>query len=127
MEVHITAQEASELLDGIKSDLILQFDMTQPEVQALKMAIQVLKDLPDIDRLKTECVNLRQYNRLYYSKFSDYITLFDNWRKSKNNPDDHAYYQEECKKIEQWMREERDRVQAIVNKKNDKQLTLNLQ
>lgn len=122
----MTKDDAVMLCEGIKSDFGFVSGMTAPEAYAFQMAINSLKDSKSVEDLQKEIERLKSYNRLYFQKISDFITLFDNWKATKKNPDEHQYYQEECKKIEKWMRQERDRVLSILNKKNDRQLTLDM-
>ena len=124
--VDMTKEDAVFLLEGMKSDSGFVSGMTDPELYAFKMAINCLKDSQPVEKLQKEIERLKSYNRLYFQKISDYITLFDKWKSSKGNSEDHLYYQKECMEIEKWMREERDRVMSILNKKNDQQLKLDI-
>lgn len=123
---YMTKDEAVMLCEGIKSDFGFVCGMTEPEVYAFQMAIDSLKDSKSVEELQKEIERLKGYNLLYFQKISDYITLFDNWKSSKGNTEVHIYYQKECMEIEKWMRQERDRVLSILNKKNDQQLTLDM-
>lgn len=122
---NMTKDDAVMLCEGILS-IAYESNMTESEAYALQMAINSLKDSKSVEYLQKEIERLKHYNRLYYQKISDFITLFDKWKSSKCNPDEHKYYQKECMEIEKWMRQERDRVNSIINKKNDRQLTLDM-
>lgn len=122
----MTKEDAVMLCEGMQSDFEFCSGMTEPEAYAFQMAINSLKDSMSVDYLQKEIERLKCYNRLYFHKISDYITLFDKWKSSKGNTEDHLYYQKECMEIEKWMRQERDRVLSILNKKNDQQLTLDM-
>lgn len=122
---NMTTEDVVGLLEGIKAEASFN-GLTDPEAYALDLAIKAVKAAPAIEQLYAEREKLKNYNRLYFSKISEYITLFDKWKGSKNNPADHAYYQKSCMEVEQWMRDERDRVQNLLNKKNDPQLKLDM-
>lgn len=122
---NMTKEDAVMLCEGVLSDAF-ESGMTEPEAYAFQMAINSLKDSRYVDYLQKEIERLKEYNRLYFQKISDYITLFDKWKSSKGNTEDHLYYQKECMEIEKWMRQERDRVLSVLNKKNDQQLTLDM-
>ena len=124
--VDMTKEDAVFLLEGMKSDFGFVSGMTDPELRAFQMAVDCLKDSQSVEKLQKEIERLKIYNRIYFQKISDYITLFDKWKSSKSNTEDHMYYQKECMEIEKWMREERDRVMSILNKKNDQQLKLDI-
>ena len=123
---NMTKEDSVFLMEGMKSDFEFVSCMTDPESPAFQMAIDCLKDSQSVEKLQNEIERLKSYNRMYFQKISDYITLFDKWKSSKGNTEDHLYYQKECMKIENWMREERDRVMSILNKKNDQQLKLDI-
>ena len=123
---YMTKDDAVMLCEGIKSDFGFVGGMTAPEAYAFQMAINSLKDSKSVEDLQKEIERLKGYNRMYFQKISDYITLFDKWKSSKGNTEDHLYYQKECMEIEKWMRHERDRVLSILNKKNDPQLKLDM-
>lgn len=119
---NMTKDDAVMLCEGILS-IAYESNMTESEAYALQMAINSLKDSKSVEDLQKEIERLKGYNRVYFQKISDYITLFDKWKSSKGNTEDHLYYQKECMEIEKWMRQERDRVNAILN---GKQLTLDM-
>lgn len=118
---NMTKEDAVMLCEGVLSDAF-ESGMTEPEAYAFQMAINSLKDSLSVDYLQKEIERLKEYNRLYFQKISDYITLLDKWKSSKGNTEDHLYYQKECMEIEKWMRQERDRVLSVLNKKFDKAL-----
>lgn len=122
---NMTKEDAVFLCEGVQSDFGFVSGMTDPELRAFQMAIDCLKDSQSVEKLQDEIARLKSYNRMYFQKISDYITLFDKWKSSKGNTEDHLYYQKECMKIEKWMREERDRVMSILNR-NDQQLKLDI-
>lgn len=124
---YLTKEDAIGFLQGIRTEAAFN-GLTDPEAYSIDMAINALQIADNQEKMKSEIERLRNYNRLYFSKIADFITLFDRWREtSKGNPDEHKYYQKECMKIESWMREERDRVNALLHPKNDPQQTLNLE
>lgn len=124
---YLTKEDAIGFLQGIRTEAAFN-GLTDPEAYSIDMAINALQIADNQEKMKSEIERLRNYNRLYFSKIADFITLFDRWREtSKGNPDEHKYYQTECMKIESWMREERDRVNALLHPKNDPQQTLNLE
>lgn len=123
---NMTKEDSVFLLEGMKSDFEFVSCMTDPELRAFQMAINCLKDSQSVEKLQKEIERLKSYNRMYFQKISDYITLFDKWKSSKGNAEDHLYYQKECMEIEKWMRQECDRVNSILNKKNNQQLTLDI-
>lgn len=123
---NLTKEDAVFLCEGVQSDFGFVSCLTDPELRAFLMAIDCLKDSQYVEKLQKEIERLKSYNRMYFQKISDYITLFDKWKSSKGNDEDHLYYQKECMKIEKWMREERDRVMSILNKKNNQQLTIDM-
>lgn len=118
---NMTKEDAVMLCEGVLSDAF-ESGMTEPEAYAFQMAINSLKDSLSVDYLQKEIERLKEYNRLYFQKISDNITLLDKWKSSKGNTEDHLYYQKECMEIEKWMRQERDRVLSVLNKKFDKAL-----
>lgn len=123
---NMTKEDAVMVCEGIITDFDFVSCMTEPEAYAFQMAINSLKDSMSVDDLQKEIERLKEYNRLYFQKISDYITLFDKWKSSKGNTEYHLCYQKQCMEIEEWMRQERDRVLSILNKKNDQQLTLDM-
>lgn len=124
---YLTKEDAIGFLQGIRTEAAFN-GLTDPEAYSIDMAINALQIADNQEKMKNEIERLRNYNRIYFSKISEYITLFDHWREtSKGNPDEHKYYQTECMKIESWMREERDRVNALLHPKNDPQQTLNFE
>lgn len=123
---NISTEDIVGLIEGVKAEAAFN-GLTDPEAYALDYAIKAVRIKDTTEQQSAEIEKLRHYNRLYFSKISEYITLFDKWKGSKNNPADHAYYQEACKNIEKWMRAERDRVNALLHQNNDTQQTLNLE